>query len=128
MVRKIQKEEAKNFLIKAEEFLSTAKDSLIASKFSSAAFNAIQAIINANDALTIFVLGVRASTDHKEAMDMHLETIRKIHDTRFRTVLHDALSSRSEVGYSGKIIKKDEADKFVKNAVRFIEWVKNYVK
>ena len=108
--------------------MSIAKLAFQQSKFNASAFDAIQAIINANDALTIFVLGKRASMDHKEAIDIHVEAIGKIHDASMRTVLHSALSSRSEVGYSGKIVKKDEAEKFLKNATRFLEWVKNYVK
>ena len=108
--------------------MSIAKLAFQQSKFNAAAFDAIQAIINANDALTIFILGKRASMDHKEAIDIHVETIGKIHDASMRVVLHSALSSRSEIGYSGKIVKKDESEKFLKNAVRFLEWVKNYVK
>lgn len=98
------------------------------SKFNVAAFDAIQAIINANDALTISILGKRASMAHKEAIDMHVETIRKIQDSSMRVILHGALNSRSEIGYSGKIVKKEEAEKFLRDAARFIEWVKNYVK
>lgn len=128
MVKEEEREEALKYLNKAEEFLSIAKLAFQQSKFNAAAFDAIQAIINANDALTIFILGKRASMDHKEAIDMHVETIRKIQDNSMRMVLHGALSSRSEIGYSGKIVKKEEAEKFLRNAIRFIEWVKNYVK
>lgn len=128
MVKEEKREEALKYLNKAEEFLSIAKIAFQQSKFNVAAFDAIQAIINANDALTIFILGKRASMDHKEAIDMHIETIRKIQDSSMRAVLHGALSSRSEIGYSGKIVKKEEAEKFLRNAAHFVEWVKNYVK
>ncbi len=128
MVREIKREDTKNFLLKAEEFLSIANNAFNSNKFNAAAFNAIQAIINTNDALTVFTLGRRASTDHREAMSLHVEVIRKINVSSFRAILKEALNSRSEVGYSGKIVKKDEAEKFIRSAARFIEWVRNYVK
>ncbi len=128
MVRPIQKEDAKNYLKKAEEFIETAKQAILTSRFDAAGFNSIQAIINANDALTIFLLGKRASKDHREAIKMHVETIKIINDASFRSVLKEALDLRSEIGYSGKITRKDLAEQLVKNAVRFIEWVKNYVR
>jgi uncharacterized protein (UPF0332 family) len=128
MVKEEKKEEAIKYLNKAEEFLSIAKIAFQQSKFNAASFDAIQSIINANDALTIFILGKRASMDHKEAIDMHIETIRKIQDSSMKSILHGALSSRSEIGYSGKIVKKEETEKFLRDATRFLQRVKNYVK
>jgi HEPN domain-containing protein len=128
MAREERKGESKKYLDKAEEFLAIAKIAFQQSKHNAAAFDAIQTVINANDALTVFILGKRASMDHKEAIDMHVEAIGRIHDASMRPVLHSALSSRSEVGYSGKSVRRDEAERFLRDAIRFVEWVKNYVK
>ncbi|MBI4010062.1 MAG: HEPN domain-containing protein [Candidatus Aenigmarchaeota archaeon] len=128
MVKEEKREEAMKYLNKAEEFLAIAKIAFQQAKSNVASFVAIQAIINANDALTVFFLGKRASMDHKEAIDMHVETVRKIQDSSMRSILHSALSSRSEVGYSGKVVKKEEAGNFLRDATRFVEWVKKYVK
>jgi HEPN domain-containing protein len=128
MVREETKEAATGYLKKAEEFLADAKFAIGKSRYNVASFNSIQSIINANDALTIFVLGKRASVDHKEAIDVHIEAIRKIQDSSMRNVLQEAINSRSAVGYSGKLIKRDEAESFVKKATLFVEWVKKYVK
>ena len=128
MVKEEHREESEKYLNKAEEFLTVANLAFKQSLFNVAAFNAIQSTINANDALTVFVLGKRASIDHKEAMSMHIETVRKIQDASMRSVLNEALKSRSRVGYSGEIIKKDEAGKLIKSATLFLSWIKNYVK
>jgi HEPN domain-containing protein len=77
MVKEYPREYAKDFLKKAKRFLEIAKQNL--EKYpEEAAFNATQAIINANDALTIFVLGKRASKDHREAILLHKEVIKKL--------------------------------------------------
>lgn len=128
MVREEDKEAAARYLQKAEEFLADAVSAIKQSRFNVASFNSIQSIINANDSLTIFVLGKRASVDHKEAMDVHIETIRKIQDSSMRNILQEAINSRSAIGYSGRLVKKDEAENFVKKATLFIQWVKKYVK
>lgn len=105
-----------------------AKEALMQLRFTAAAFNSIQSIINANDALTIFTIGKRASRDHREAIAMHTEAVRVIQNPSYRPILKNALDSRSEVGYSGRAVKKNEAEEFVKNATKFLYWVKGYIK
>ena len=127
MARELDKEEAKNYLKKAEEFLEEAKDAMIKSRFNVSGFNAIQSIINANDALTIYIAGIRASKDHREAIKTHIETVRTINDSYGKSILINALEKRSEVGYSGKDASKALAEKLLKDAMNFIGWVKKYV-
>ena len=127
MARELDKEEAKNYLKKAEEFLEESRDAMIKSRFNASGFNAIQSVINANDALTIYVAGIRASKDHREAIRTHTETIRLINDSYGKKILINALEKRSEVGYSGKDASKALAEKLLKDAMNFIEWVKKYV-
>ncbi|MCX6814140.1 MAG: hypothetical protein NTY20_00600 [Candidatus Aenigmarchaeota archaeon] len=112
MARELDKEEAKNYLKKAEEFLEESKDAMIKSRFNASGFNAIQSIINANDALTIYIAGIRASKDHRDAIKTHIETLRSINDSYGKRVLINALEKRSEVGYSGKDVSKALAEKF----------------
>ena len=127
MVRELDKAEAKNYLRKADEFLDVSGDAMARSRFNAAGFNAIQAIINANDALTIYIAGIRASQDHREAIKTHVEVIRMINDSSGKLILANALDKRSEVGYSGKDASKALAEKLLKDAMNFIEWVKRYV-
>lgn len=128
MVREVTKREAKNYLMQAEEFLESARDNLEKKRFNAAGFDAIQAIINANDALTIYFLERRASKDHREAMKLHVDVVRIINDSSCRSILKNALDSRSSVGYLGRPTSKREAENLVRSAMRFIEWVKKYVK
>jgi HEPN domain-containing protein len=128
MVRKVTKIEASDYLKKAEEFLSSAQDNLTKGRFNAAGFEATQSIINANDALTIYFLEQRASKDHKEAVKLHVDVVRVINDGSGRQILKNALEARSEVGYLGRAITQGEAQNLVKSAIKFIEWVKRYLK
>jgi len=127
-MKDVSKSEAANYLKKSQEFLEEAREALLNQRFNAAAFNAIQSIINANDAFTISLLGKRASKDHQEAMRTHIEAIRIINDTHHKQTLKDALDSRSDIGYTGKLVKQPSAENLIKKAVRFLEWCKTYVK
>ena len=59
VARRVLRQEASTFLAQAKEFLETAKGCLEDNRNNAAAFNAIQAMINANDALTIHFLEER---------------------------------------------------------------------
>ena len=67
MARAVRREAAAAFLRQAEEFLASARDNFAARRFNAAGFDAVQALVNANDALTAHFLGTRASMDHREA-------------------------------------------------------------
>jgi HEPN domain-containing protein len=128
MVKEIRKHEAGNYLEQSGEFLESARDNLDKDRFNAAGFNAIQSMINANDALTIFFLEQRASKDHKEAVLLHVEVVRIINDSSCRGIFKEAMDLKSTAGYLGKSVSKGEAEKLLKNAIRFLEWVKMYVK
>jgi hypothetical protein len=126
MARNVNKIEAGSYLEKSQEFLDEARDAMLKSRFTAAAFNSIQSIINANDALTIAVSGIRASKDHREAVRTHTETVSTTGDGSGKRILVKALNLRSEIGYSGKSASKAQAGSLLKDAVRFIDWVKIY--
>lgn len=128
MVRKIIKSEANSYLKKAEEFLSSAQDNMINGRPNVAGFDATQAIINANDALTIYFLEKRASTDHREAIKLHVDVIRITSDSSCRSIIKNALEMRSSAGYLGESLTYNKAATLVRSAIKFVEWVKRYIK
>ncbi len=93
-----------------------------------AAYNAIQATINANDAFTIAILGKRAGADHREAMLLHKEAAGKIGGDNMIDILKSELAARSPTGYDVKvIIHKEDAKKLIKRAEIFIRWVEGKI-
>lgn len=128
MVKEVARQEASKYLRQADEFLDSARDNLAKNRCNAAGFDAIQAMINANDALTIYFLEKRASRDHKEAVRLHVDVVRVTNDSSYRNILKEALDTRSEAGYLGSQIGKNNAERLIGHAIKFIGWVKKYVK
>ncbi len=128
MVKEVRKKEAFLYLNQAEEFLSSANQDLKEGRLNACGFSAIQSMINANDALTIYFLERRASKDHREAIKMHVEVIKIINDGSFRARFREAMDKRAYVGYLGTPISKGDAGKLLRSAKLFLSWVRRYVK
>lgn len=128
MVKEIKRKEAGKYLNQADEFLKSAEQNLMSQRYNAAGFSAIQSMINANDALTIYFLERRASKDHREAIKFHIDAVKIINDGSQRNRLKEAMDLRSYVGYMGTPISKKDAGNLVKSAKRFISWVRKYVK
>jgi uncharacterized protein (UPF0332 family) len=124
MVKEINKSESHSYIKQAEEFLEMAKKGFENELYNAVGFNAIQAIINANDAICIYFLGRRASTDHREAIKLHTDIIRITNDASQKRRLSDSLEMRTEMGYLGKTTSKNIAEELLKDAIIFIEWSK----
>lgn len=128
MVKEIRKKEAFQYLNQAEEFLASASQNLLEKRFNAAGFSAIQSMINANDALTIYYLERRASKDHREAIKMHVDVVKIVNDSSQRNRFKEAMDKRAYVGYLGTPISKKEAEKLLRSATQFLIWIRKYVK
>lgn len=128
MVTEVKKKKAIQYLKQSEEFLASSKDNLKSGRNNASGFNAAQSMINANDALTLYFLGRRASRDHSEAIKLHIDVVKIINDSSWRKKLKESLDMRSNAGYTGSNISKTDAEKLVRYAAQFIGWVRNYLK
>lgn len=122
MVREVRKTEAVKFLKKAEEFYHSALENYQKGRYNVSIFDSSQAIILANDAFCVFVLGRRPSKDHKEALKLHVEAASSKENKR--TILKEGLEKRSEFGYTERSGSKKEANLLLIRTKRFLEWVK----
>ena len=125
MVKEIDKQMADRYLEKAEEFFETASSALENGKADAAMFNATQAIFLANDAFCIHFLGRRASKDHRESVNLHLQAARVISDTSKKGIIAGIFDERSESGYTEKNTKQEDARKTIIETRKFINWVKD---
>lgn len=128
MVKKVTKSTSSSYIKQAEEFLELAKKGFERNLYNASGFNAIQAIINANDAVCVHLLSRRASTDHREAIKIHMDLVRTINDASQKRRLSNALEKRAEIGYLGKTTSKKVAEQLLKDAIVFIEWSKKLLK
>lgn len=124
MARTVKREAADGFLRQAVEFFESSRDNLAARRFNAAGFDAVQCFINANDALTAHFLGLVGSADHGEATRLHVDVVRILGDSSQRNALKRALDERSEFGYLGKPISRSRAERVMRDAARFLEWVR----
>jgi len=122
MVKEVRKEEAEKFIKKAEEFYLSALENYQKRRFDACTFDSSQAIILANDAFCIFFLGRRASKDHREAIQLHVQA--SFGKESKKEIIAEALEKRSEFGYTERKSREKEANIILVKARRFIDWVK----
>ncbi len=127
-MKEYPKEYAKDFIKKSEIFLEIARKNLDLYPEESA-FNATQSIINANDAFTVSIINKRATKDHREAILLHKEAIKKVGDSSKLDIVQKGLELRESTEYDvRKTISKNDAEILVKKAERFLNWVKTFIK
>lgn len=123
MAREVRKDEAEKFIKKSEEFYYSALENYQKGRFDAAAFDAAQAVILANDAFCISILGRRASKDHNEAIQLHVQASSSGESRK--EILADALDKRNEFGYTEVSSNEKEANLLLIRSKRFIDWVKH---
>jgi len=116
------------FMKKAEEFLEMAKDAFLKEKYDTTALLSGQAVINANDGLTFKFLKKRASKSHEEALKLHLTVVRIINDSTGRKYLKRLIDARRKYGYTKSFCSKTEAERLLRDANKFISWVRIFIK
>ncbi len=124
MARTVRREAAEAFLAQAEEFLESARRNFEERRHNAAGLDAVQSMINANDALTARVLGTVASLDHREAVRLHADVVRILGDATQRDTLKRDLDERSSLGYLGASASRAQAERVLRDAARFLEWVR----
>lgn len=124
MARTVRREAAAGFARQAEEFLQSARRNFEERRYNAAGFDAVQSLINANDALTARFLGAVASLDHREAVRLHADVVRLLGDASQAEGLKRALDERSAFGYLGVVASRPRTERVVRIAARFLEWVR----
>jgi len=122
MVREVRREEAIKFIKKAEEFHNSALENYQKQRYNASIFDSSQAIILANDAFCIFSLGKRATKDHREAIELHIQA--SYGKESKKEIVAEALEKRSEFGYTEKESNKKEANLLLVRSKRFLDWIK----
>lgn len=118
----------KNFFIKAEDFLEGAREQ-VNDHSNAAATLAVHAIISACDAICAKFLQRRhAGADHMQAVEMLKEL--PIDKDELRPKVRQAsrvLSKKNTAEYEDRIIAKNEAREMIRDAERFIDWVRKRI-
>lgn len=126
MAKDVRKGEAEKFLQKADEFYHSALENYQKGRFNASTFDSSQAIILTNDAFCVFVLGRRASKDHREAIRLHVEA--SLGKESKKEIVAEALEKRGKFGYTQAESRKEDSYLILVRAKRLIEWVKDRTK
>ncbi|MGH9910177.1 MAG: HEPN domain-containing protein [Nitrososphaerales archaeon] len=115
----------RNFFLKAEDFLEGAKEAVDDHSNASAAL-AVHAVISACDAICAKFLQRRhAGSDHMQAVEMLNEL--PIDKDEVRPKVRQGsrvLSKKNLAEYEDRIIGSDEAQSMIRDAERFLAWVR----
>jgi len=123
-IRHLEKSFYANYLKRAEECSKAAQESFSRKDWTAATINAIHATIAASDALTVRVLGKRASGPHGEvgALLKTLPLDAKDIQTNL-TRLERILDIKHIAEYEERLIEAGEAERALKDMERFVQFV-----
>ena len=111
----------------ADEYIQSAKENLEKQRTKACLDHAIDAVIAANDAFTIFMIEEIASTDHREAIALHKEAGKKISENK-SSDLALLLEERHRKSYRPVTVTSQLAEIDLNKAIKFVEWVRSKIK
>ncbi|MBA3047383.1 HEPN domain-containing protein [Patescibacteria group bacterium] len=116
----------KNYLIKAEQFLETARDAYFKENWNAVGLNAVHSAISANDALTSYYGKVRSiSEKHSDSISLLLEVFKNDKESKSCSRHISWLINRKNlVEYESRLFYEKEAEESLKHADRFLFWAK----
>jgi HEPN domain-containing protein len=124
MVKPVDPTKAPNYIIKAEELLKTANDSLKSKRYNSAVTNAVHSSINALDALTTSFKGKRGSDDHTEVLSLVQGILPPSQYEEIRKQFASLISKKNASEYQPDLMNEGDASEAIKLAERILSKVK----
>lgn len=124
MARPADPSKAQNYIIKAQELLKTANDSLTKNRYNSAVDTAIHSSINALDALTTKFKGKRGSDDHTEVLSLVQGILPPEQYEEIKKQFTFLMSKKNSSEYQPDLMSEGDARDAIKWAERIMAKVK----
>ena len=125
-IKSVDRSLANNYLKKSEEFYETMKDALNNKRWNAAASNAIHTGISAADSVSVFIKGVRSSSEKHDDVEKILRELnldnKEINDKIVQ--IKNLLGIKNSVEYEEKLVNENMALSASKNAERLLKWAK----
>ncbi|MFH0763298.1 MAG: HEPN domain-containing protein [Candidatus Omnitrophota bacterium] len=126
-VSKVERNLYTNYLIRAEECLSAAKNALNLNQWNASAISAIHSGIASLDALCVYYLGQRhAGQNHEDAVVL-FRSIRQLSREDIDNIANRVikiLRMKNMAEYEERLVRQIEAQNIFKDAERLFETVK----
>jgi hypothetical protein len=118
-----QRNYAKNFLQKAQEYLASAEDNLTAGRLTPAAGDAIHAGISAKDAIVTSLTGstMKAKEHATAARELRRALGQRPEAATAETALRELLSVKGEVEYGAALASNAKAATLVRRAGTLVD-------
>lgn len=118
-----QRNHAKNFLKKAEEYLASAEANLAADRNTPAAGDAIHAGISAKDAIVTVLTGTTSKgRDHATALkELRQALAKRPEATTAERALRELVAARGDVEYGTELMTSAKAEPLVRRARTLVE-------
>jgi len=124
--RKIERSKYVVYLKKAEEFYRTMLEAKREKRWNAVGLNAVHCAISACDAILVFYLGIRSSSEQHEDVINLLSSISNISNgTEKSKTLANILAKKNLVEYEDRDFLENEAETLTKLTTRFFDWVKD---
>ena len=115
-----------NYLKKAEEFFSSAQNSLVKEKWNAAGLGAIHSGISSADALLVSLHGMRsAGPKHDDILKLLSNLVKHKGLEENIGHLRHLIAMKNIVEYDQRLITRSEALSLSRHAERFLAWVKS---
>lgn len=113
---------AKAFLRKAEEYLASAEDNLVAERPTAAAGDAIHAGISAKDAIVTALTGAtRKAKDHATSAKELTALGKRAESPAAEKALRELISAKGDVEYGTALLTDNKAEPLVRRAQFLVE-------
>ena len=127
--RDVQKSNYSNYLKRAEECLTAAQLAYERQEWNSSAINSIHSVISWADAMCVYFLGKRHSSEsHNDAAGL-FKSIKDDEDINANANrIIRVLRMKNMAEYEERLVNRTEAKKILTDAVRLAEFVKKKIK
>ena len=118
-----QRNHAKNFLKKAQEYLASAEDNLAAERYAPAAGDAIHAGISSKDAIVTALTGSTGKgRDHAlAARELRQALGQRPESATAPKALRELLSAKGDVEYGVALVTRTKAESLVRRARSLVD-------
>ena len=126
--RDVSKAQYSNYLKRAGECLTAAQLTYEREEWNSSAINSIHAVISLADAMCVYFLGKRNSSENHNDVAGLFKSIKDDEDTNTNANrIIRVLRMKNMVEYEERLVNRSEADKILKDAERLAEFVKKKI-
>ncbi len=127
-ISKVERSLYTNYLVRAEECLNAARNSLSLNEWNASAINAIHSGIASLDALCVYYLGQRhAGQNHEDAIIL-FRSIKQLNREDIDSIANRVikiLKMKNMAEYEERLVHQTEAQNILKDAERLLEAVKS---